>query len=225
MMNLNKASNQVRVVILLLVILIGVGLYSLIYRPENQNIDALLSELNSRNFPIDSPLEEDYSEIILKPSESIKFGTEFLVTYNNWKVEKGYLGKTVEGIKCSVYTVNCPVFIVEKNNFSFYISPRKIQTVFEARDNRFEYKEDLAVPTTEGEKNFTTLNVNVYVPNEAGSLEPNSANVTIQNSIQEVFGCIKDNICFSSGVLPSNPEEHKLYLDAFKDLLLSINTN
>lgn len=225
MWNLNKPSNQVRLVIILLVILIGVGLYSFIYKPGSGNIDNLLGELNSQNFPIDSPVVEDYSEIILDPAESIRFGNEFIVTFNEWKVDKGYLGSNVEGIKCSVPTENCPIFIVAKDNFMFYLSPRNIQTAFEVRDNVVEYRDDFTVPTTEGEKIFTTLNVNVYVPNEAGSLEAESANVTVLNSVQEVFGCIKNNLCLSSGVLPSNPEEHKLYLNSFKDLLLSINTN
>lgn len=225
MWNINKPGNQIGIVIILLVILVGVGLYAIVYNPGTGVIDNLLGELNSQNFPITSPVKENSTKILINQSESIKFKDQYLVTSNDWKVEEGYLGSNIEGIKCSNGATNCPIFIISKGNVRFYISPQKIQTIFEARDNQFEYKDDFSIPSTEGQKIFTSLNVNVYVPSDVGSVESESANVTVENSIQELFGCIKNNLCFSSGVLPSNPEEHKLYTDSFKDLLLSINTN
>lgn len=218
MFNINKPGTQIVVAIILLVVIIGVGIFALVYKPSSTYVNDLLGNLSEEQFPINNDEESKVTSIVLQ--DKLTFSEDTLEFQNQWNVTEGYVGKIVNEISCTNNSANCPIYSVTKDNFTFYISSKEIKTFTENNSEN----EEIAVQlnTALGTKDFKHVLATVYVPIESAEVSEDSVSVNLVKIEQEIFGCVKENICLSTGIIPLDTALHDLYMEAFNDLLLSI---
>lgn len=214
MFNIGRERNQIIIVIGLLLLIVGVVAFALFYKPQN-NSD-LLGNIESNSVSTTKTVAPSLS-IEIKNSNTISFNGKSITFLNGWNVEEGLIGEEPYGFKCSQNESNCPIYKIVKDSAAFYFSTEEFNITFNGEED-IKYKTDLILPTFDGEQSFVYYERATYIPISEKDNQYEFANQTI-----EIEGCITENVCLSTGVLPRDRGLNQDALTLFKELLISIN--
>lgn len=167
----------------------------------------------------------DDSETYIEATEAntIKLKSRYYSLENDWTQVDASRGASYENIECIDTSKNCLIYKINRGDITFYVSDSPVRAINNSEEGvNAESTYNIDVQTKEGPKLFQYTSVNVYVPNEELALNADSAGVEIVKYTQQVYGCINKNLCITSGNIPLDQEENKIYLDNFYNLVLSI---
>lgn len=219
MLDIRKEKDQIIIAVIGLVLIIIAVLVAIFFRDftttfNQEVIDAQSKELLLKANP---QIIDASKQINIQSPGFIEFSSQTILLNNGWQVKEGRLGKEVFGIICKSQTKDCPVFIIAKDEFEFYLSNQSINYNRKNIEG-ITYKDGYIVTTFAGDLNFSYYNSLVYVPDVSAQ-----GGVVSSEILTELKGCINSSLCLTSGLLSTDKEENNKYLDAFKELLISIN--
>lgn len=214
MFSIGRERNQIIIVIGLLLLIVGVVAFALFYKPQN-NSD-LLGNIESNSVSTTEAVRPSLS-IEIKNPNTITLKDKTILFLNGWNIVEGQIGEEPYGFKCSQNKNNCPIYKIIKDSAEFYFSTEEFNITFNGEED-IKYKTDLIFPTFDGEQSFVYYERATYIPISEKDNQYEFANQTI-----EIEGCITENVCLSTGVLPRDRGLNQDALTLFKELLISIN--
>lgn len=219
---MNEQKSAVRIGLIFLAVVILVFAFYFLYPQFSKNTE-VPHDLG------DQFVQNDISkEVVVNNSNEITFASTKIIFKEPWIVKTGQLGVTNTSFWCEGDSTLCFVYSITDGINEFYVGNYKIgknitTTVIPTEENldgvpwtnTFRIYR-LKLENNDPNASISNLNAGYEGSSEEYIADPNNG------PIVQIVGCLKDNVCVSSGVLSQDPDEHLNTYNSFINFLNSI---